>query len=147
MTKSKYARPAIKRPSPLRDAVVNALKTHGPMTLHEITEVLLDFDFITVSRVISANRAKWPGAFFRVSGYKPAVEVGSKCKHQLRVYAAMPGKDAPPPEIDRVENRRRTLERYKQNHAARVKISKAKYAAKIRVAKREFNPWQGLGQR
>lgn len=149
MTVGKYRRPTGSTPAPVRDAIIKVLKDHGPMTAREIADHLPQFLEENVARNIHITRAAYPGAFFRVTRYKDPLEIGFKCKHFLPVYAAIPGPDAPKPEIDRKARRKATIARYKERHAARVKVSKAKWNAKRPGTRKktDYNPWQGLGAR
>lgn len=146
MTVGKYRRPTGSTPAPVRDAIIKVLKDHGPMTAREVANFLPEFSEDKVVRNIAITRAAYPGAFFRVTRYIDPKDVGSQCKHFLSVYAAIPGPDAPRPEIDRKQRRKEAIARYNERHAAQVKVSKAKWNAKRPGTRKktDYNPWQGL---
>lgn len=149
MTVGKYRRPTGSTPSPVRDAIIKVLKDHGPMTAREVANFLPEFSEEKIVRNIHITRAAYPGAFFRVTRYIDPIKIGSKCKHFLSVYAAIPGPDAPKPDLDRKARRKETIARYNERHAAQVKVSKAKWNAKRPGTRKktDYNPWQGLGAR
>ena len=124
---------------PVRSAIVAALQQHGPMTCAEITE-MLDWPTQRAHGAISTARARYPGQFFRVVGWR---RTGTRSK-DASIYAAEPGPDAEKPRTNTRKRRRETQSRYRDKNRAlintRARAIRDKASGKIT----RHNPWAQL---
>ena len=124
---------------PVRGAVIAALQEHGPMTVHDIAE-LLDWPLARVQRTVSNTRALHPGEIFRVTGYKRAAEGKGK---DASIYAAEAGPDQP--RKTKVAHRLMlNRRRYKKKHSARINARTRAVRADKAGRSAQANPWAGL---
>lgn len=102
------------RPSPRRQAVLNILREHGPMTAASIA-AHLQWDIAMVSRSIVFARQKHPGEFFRI--VRHVIVVGQWAPDQP-VYAAEPGPDAYRRNISAAARTRAAAKRWRDKNRA-----------------------------
>lgn len=124
---------------PVRNAVIAAIRAHGPMTCHEIAEAL-DWPLERVQGTLRSTRRLRPGEVFRVTGYKRAAEGKGK---DASIYAAEAGPDAP--RMAKTSLRiAANLKRYRKKHQAlrnaRLRLARALKADRPAQA----SPWQQL---
>lgn len=125
---------------PIRNAVIAVLKARGPMTVREIAEEL-DWPVGRVHAVVANGRRLHPEKLFRAVSYRPVKEGKGK---DAAVYAAMPGKDAKRPEVDRQARARENFARYRQRHKAAINARQRAQRALKRERPTAINPWMGL---
>ena len=125
---------------PVRNAVIAALTQHGPMTCHEIADVM-DWPLIRVQSVLRSARWLHPEKMFRVVGYKRTANGRGK---DASVYALQAGADVPRNVVDFGKRRlqARALYRYR-NQAAINARNRADRALKAGHAA-SANPWLHL---
>lgn len=124
---------------PVRSALIAALKEHGPMTRHDLAE-LLDWTVDRVHSVIGAGRMRYPGQIFRVVGYRRASQGKGK---DASIYAAEAGPDQA--RKAKVAARRvASQRRYRQKHNAAINSrTRAMRAAKA-GRPGQASPWAQL---
>lgn len=82
-------------PSPFRDQIVELLKAHESLSIHEIAR-FLNRSPDAVEGTIRQTRKNYPNLVFRIVEYKRCVNVGKGGK-PTPMYAAEPGRDVPRP--------------------------------------------------
>lgn len=124
---------------PVRNAVIAALKAHGPMTRHDLAEHL-DWPLERVHSAIAGARRLRPGQIFRVVGYSRPPEGRGK---DSSIYAAEAGPD--------VARKARMDARLKANQKRYRKKHKAVINARLRKTRTlqagraiQPNPWAQL---
>jgi hypothetical protein len=124
---------------PVRNAVLECLREHGPMTMVEIAE-MLSWSLVRVHGAIMGARSRHPGKLVRVVAYVRHAERGK----DIQVYAAGAGKDKPRPvltEEDRKARRKVVQNRYNHKNRqvidAKARIKRAKSQGFEPVA----HPW------
>lgn len=99
---------------PVRNAVIAALREHGPMTRHALAECL-DWPLGRVHSTVANARRLRPEQVFRVVGYQRVLEGKGK---DASIYAAEPGPDMPRPKAGQYQRNRATRRRYRERHRA-----------------------------
>lgn len=124
---------------PSRNAVIAAIKEHGPMTCAEVAEAL-GWPHSRAHETI-ANARRWqPGKVFRVVRYRKTMGKGK----DPSVYAVQAGPDVPRPVIDRKARRKEIDRRYQRKNQAIINArERAERAAKVGPAA-PTNLWMGL---
>jgi len=113
-----------------RDAITQALREHGPMSVVEIMEAT-GFGRLQVNSCMTTARRDHPGRYFRITGYRRQVGVKGR---EIPIYAAGRGRDVPRPVFDRTETQRDYYLRNRARQATRRKATTGIYAT----------PWAGL---
>lgn len=124
---------------PVRNAVIAAIKEHGPMTCNEVAEVL-GWTIERTHSVIANGRRLHPGKLFRVIRYQPS---RGKGKDQA-VYAVQAGKDKPRPTTDMKVRRHEALQRYRNKHRATINARHRQARAAKAGSTVPQNPWMQL---
>ena len=97
-------------PPTTRDAIAQALRECGPMSVPEIAEHL-GLARNVINTCMTTARKNHPGKFFRILRYRPQIGVSGR---ETPIYSASPGPDAPRPVFDKAEGRR---SHYQRNRA------------------------------
>lgn len=113
-----------------RDAITQALKENGPMSVVEIMEAT-GFGRLQVNSCMTTARHNHPGRYFRITDYRRQVGVKGR---EIPVYAAGRGRDAPRPVFEKAESKRDYYLRNRARQATRRKAATGVYAT----------PWAGL---
>ena len=125
---------------PVRNAVIAALTQHGPMTCHEIADVM-DWPLARVQCALRNARRLHPEKVFRVIRYKPVTEGKGK---DASVYAAQAGADVPR-QADNIDERRQKAQaRYRRRHKAVINSRTRRARALQSGHAVRANPWAQL---
>lgn len=89
-------------PPTTRDAITQALRECGPMSVPEIAEHL-GMPRYLVNTAMTTARRNHPGRFFRIVRYRPQVGVSGR---ETPIYSASYGPDAPRPIFDTAQGQR-----------------------------------------
>lgn len=101
-------------PPTTRDAIAQALRECGPMSVPEIAEHL-GLARNVINTCMTTARKNHPGKFFRILRYRPQIGVSGR---ETPIYSASPGPDAPRPVFDKAEGRRSHYQRNRARLAA-----------------------------
>lgn len=94
-------------PPTTRDAIAQALRECGPMSVPEIAEHL-GLARNVINTCMTTARKNHPGKFFRILRYRPQIGVSGR---ETPIYSASPGPDAPRPVFDQAQGRRSYYQR------------------------------------
>lgn len=97
-------------PATTRNAITQALRECGPMSVPEIAE-RLGMARNRVNTAMTTARANHPGRFFRIIRYRPQVGISGR---ETPIYSASRGPDAPRPVFDKAHGRR---DHYQRNRS------------------------------
>lgn len=124
---------------PARNAVIAAIRKHGPMTCAEVAEVL-GWTVARTHGVIANTRRLQPNKVFRVIKYQRCVGKGKDAS----VYAARPGEDVPRPAIDQQARDKEKCQRYRDKHRATINARHRQARAEKAGVAEQPNPWMQL---
>lgn len=101
---------------PARNAVLAALKKHGPMTARALADVL-DWTVERAHRTVINTRRLRPGQLIRVIGFERVTEGKGK---DMQIYAAQAGEDVKRTAVHERRRRLATQARYRERHRAAI---------------------------
>lgn len=127
---------------PARNAVIAAIRKHGPMTCAEVAEVL-GWTVARTHGVIANTRRLQPNKVFRVIRYQRSVGKGKDAS----VYAARPGEDVPRPSVDQQARDKEKCQRYRDKHRATINARHRQARAAKAGSPAPQNPWMQLAAR
>lgn len=123
------------QPAVTRNAIIELIREHGPLSAAEITD-LLKMHRVTVSSCIHSAREKYGTKFFRIADYDRQQGKGGR---EIPIYDLGPRPDTRPPQLGD-KARKESQQRY-------VNKMRATINAKNRLRRRKgapINPFQQL---
>ena len=129
------------RPAPSRDAVLELLREHGPMTQRQIADAL-EWKQARTHSTIANMRWAYPGQLIRVVGY--VHDAADRRSKDQSLYAAEAGEDVPRPRIKKKLRRLATQARYREKNRARINARHRARRAAQRGEVAQTNPWSQL---
>lgn len=103
-------------PPTTRDAITQALRECGPMSVEEIAQHT-GLRRMNVNTAMTTARRDHPGRYFRIIRYQPNVGVQGR---ETPIYSASRGPDAPRPAFDKAQSRKD----YYQRNRARLAVER-----------------------
>lgn len=112
-------------PASTRNAIIELIREHGPLSAAEITD-LLKMNRVTVSSCIGAAREKYGTKFFRIADYGRQQGKGGR---EIPIYGLGPRSDVRPPQLGdqaRKESQKRYVDKMRATINAKNRLRRNK---------------------